>query len=115
MTFQDRLCGNLALRRTNLATDEERKAISYVTGEIKLELTVPNGFDVEPTVEINGNKAYTCSVEEQPPKIWKYLAVVEINTDPMIKVQLGNVTVQKQVHARGGQTTTQNFVFSSSQ
>ncbi len=95
-------------------TDEVRKAISYVTGEIKLEFHAPNGFDVKPTVLVDGIEAVVKPTDGDEPIIWKYLAIVE-KGERNVEVILGNVHSMKRVSVRGGQISILNFRFTTSE
>ena len=91
--------------------EEVRKAICYLTGEIKLEFSPPNGFDIEPKVLVDGNPAFIKATEGKDPRIWKFLAVVE-KGERSVEIVLGNVSTVKRITVRGAQVTTLNFYFS---
>ena len=95
--------------------EEVKKAICYITGEIKLEFRPPNGFEIEPKVMVDDLPAYVKTTEEQDPKIWKYLAVVE-KGERDVEVVLGHVhSKREKLTVRGAQVTILDFYFTTAE
>ncbi len=89
----------------------ERKAICYITGDIRLEYAPPNGFQIVPEAKVDGKQALVKAMEGDHPKIWKYLAIVE-KGKRTVSIELGNVSIEKHIEVRGAQVSELDFVFS---
>ncbi len=96
-------------------TEEVRKAISYITGEIRLEYRPPNGFKITPAVTVDSIGVFVEPKEDGHDFIiWKYLAVVDSGQHD-VQASLGNFRTGKNVAVQRGQTHTLNFLFSDSE
>ncbi len=99
--------------KTIMADEEERIAIGYIAGTIRVDLTPPNGFNLAPKVDVDYLPAEVKkeSIEVKPQ--WKYLAIVE-KGERIVKLTLGNVMKERTIVAKPGQTVRLNFVLSES-
>src|SRR5437867_13196507 len=93
-------------------SNEIVKAVSYITGVIDLAHFPPNGFEPIPTVTVDDQIALVDIL--QKGNRWKYLVIVGDGAHT-VRVTLGQVTSEKTVQVHRGQTTTQNFTFSTSE
>lgn len=92
-----------------MVEEEENIAIGYITGRISVKLSPPNGIDLDPKINVDGVSAIVKKEGIEVTPTWKYLAVVEAGTHT-VSLILGNVTRERRIDSKSGQTARLNFI-----
>ena len=85
-------------------------AVSYITGEIRLDYTPPHGFNLEPLVDVDEVPSRIAPLEGGTATAWLYLALVKAGSHK-VKVTLGNVSTSQEVQLDAGRIAHLDFFF----
>ena len=92
-----------------MVEEEERVAVGFIAGKIRLELTPPNGIDILPEVFVDEVKITVKREGVEVNPTWKYMTVAE-KGDHKVRFVLGNTVRERDITVKPGGTIRLNFV-----